>query len=76
MNSEPDKQGHAYGPDAKETYDVVSSFLLMIIFFFCFIQLISLDNDLDYLLTKVKNELNDDLNIIILSDHVFNKQNI
>jgi len=37
---------------------------------------VRLDNDLDYLLTKVKNELDGDLNIIILSDHVFNKENI
>ncbi len=29
-----------------------------------------LDGDIEYLLNRVKNELNDDLNIIILSDHV------
>ncbi|UJR26834.1 hypothetical protein I4U23_008147 [Adineta vaga] len=50
---EPDRQGHVYGPDSKETFEA----------------LVRLDADLDYLLTKVKNELNDDLNIIILSDH-------
>jgi hypothetical protein len=32
--------------------------------------LFRLDGDIEYLLNKVKNELNDDLNIIILSDHV------
>ncbi len=32
-----------------------------------------LDGDLEYLLNRVKNELNDDLNIIILSDHVCNR---
>ncbi len=66
-----------YGPDAKETHDIVSIFIYNNnSFYFIFTQLFSLDNDLDYLLTKVKNELNDDLNIIILSDHVFNQQNI
>ncbi|CAF0874983.1 unnamed protein product [Rotaria sordida] len=50
---EPDKQGHTYGPDSNETRDA----------------LFRLDNDMNYLLNKVKTELNDDLNIIILSDH-------
>jgi len=36
MNSEPDKQGHAYGPDAKETYDVVSIFFTNNNFLFLF----------------------------------------
>jgi len=31
--------------------------------------LFRLDSDIEYLLNKTKNELNDDLNIIILSDH-------
>jgi hypothetical protein len=35
-----------------------------------------LDGDINYLLTEVEKQLNNDLNIIILSDHVFNKQNI
>ena len=35
-----------------------------------------LDGEINYLLNRVKKELNDDLNIIILSDHVFEKQNI
>ncbi|CAF3395042.1 unnamed protein product [Rotaria sp. Silwood1] len=51
---EPDKQGHTYGPNSPEVRDA----------------LLRLDNDTEYLLNKVKNELNDDLNIIILSDHV------
>ncbi|CAF4899657.1 unnamed protein product, partial [Rotaria sp. Silwood1] len=50
---EPDKQGHTYGPNSPEVRDA----------------LLRLDNDTEYLLNKVKNELNDDLNIIILSDH-------
>ncbi|CAF1083781.1 unnamed protein product [Rotaria sordida] len=54
---EPDKQGHTYGPHSSEVRDV----------------LFRLDSDIEYLLTKVKNELNDDLNIIILSDHVCKK---
>jgi len=39
MNSEPDKQGHMYGPDSIETRDAVSFYLFMIIivlFFFLF----------------------------------------
>ncbi len=32
--------------------------------------MLRLDGDIEYLLNRVKNELNDDLNIIILSDHV------
>ncbi|CAF5197763.1 unnamed protein product, partial [Rotaria magnacalcarata] len=55
---EPDKQGHIYGPDANETHEA----------------LIRLDRDINYLLEKVKKELNDDLNIIILSDHVMFKE--
>jgi hypothetical protein len=31
MNSEPDKQGHMYGPDSNETRDAVSFYLSMII---------------------------------------------
>ncbi|CAF0903576.1 unnamed protein product [Rotaria sp. Silwood1] len=50
---EPDRQGHVYGPDSNETREA----------------LFRLDGDIDYLLNKVKSELNDDLNIIILSDH-------
>ncbi|CAF1455374.1 unnamed protein product [Adineta ricciae] len=50
---EPDKQGHTYGPDSPEVRDT----------------LFRLDNDTKYLLDRVKEELNDDLNIIILSDH-------
>ncbi|CAF2432949.1 unnamed protein product [Rotaria sp. Silwood2] len=50
---EPDKQGHVYGPDSNETREA----------------LFRLDTDIEYLLNKVKTELNDDLNIIILSDH-------
>ncbi|CAF1537915.1 unnamed protein product [Rotaria sp. Silwood1] len=50
---EPDKQGHTYGPDSQEVHDT----------------LLRLDIDIEYLLDKTKKELNDDLNIIILSDH-------
>ncbi|CAF3335834.1 unnamed protein product [Rotaria socialis] len=50
---EPDKQGHVYGPDSDEIHET----------------LIRLDGDINYLLEKVKRELDDDLNIIILSDH-------
>ncbi|CAF4039061.1 unnamed protein product, partial [Rotaria sordida] len=50
---EPDKQGHTYGPDSPKIYDT----------------LLRLDFDIEYLLNKTKKELNDDLNIIILSDH-------
>ena len=35
-----------------------------------------LDNDLDYLLTQVNKELDNDLNIMIVSDHVLNKEKI
>ncbi|CAF4674343.1 unnamed protein product, partial [Rotaria sp. Silwood2] len=52
-HSEPDQQGHWYGPDSIETREA----------------LFRLDDDIDYLLNKVKNELNNDLNIIVLSDH-------
>ncbi|CAF4842347.1 unnamed protein product [Rotaria sp. Silwood1] len=54
---EPDKQGHTYGPDSPKVHDT----------------LIRLDGDIEYLLYKVKCELNDDLNIIILSDHGMTK---
>ncbi|CAF3049475.1 unnamed protein product [Rotaria sp. Silwood2] len=54
---EPDKQGHTYGPDSPELYNT----------------LLRLDFDIEYLLDKTKKELNDDLNIIILSDHVYFK---
>ncbi|CAF3854318.1 unnamed protein product, partial [Rotaria sp. Silwood1] len=54
---EPDKQGHTYGPDSPKVRDT----------------LIRLDGDIEYLLYKVKCELNDDLNIIILSDHGMTK---
>ncbi len=60
----------------KLTKQLIFLFSLFVILRFCFIQLLRLDNDLDYLLTKVKNELDGDLNIIILSDHVFNKENM
>ncbi|CAF1123267.1 unnamed protein product [Didymodactylos carnosus] len=50
---EPDKQGHTYGTDSKEVQDALTR----------------LDGDLQYLLDKVKEDLNDDLNIILLSDH-------
>ncbi|CAF1254910.1 unnamed protein product [Rotaria sordida] len=52
-HSEPDKQGHVYGPNSPEVRDT----------------LFRLDSDIEYLLTKVKSDLNDDLNIIIVSDH-------
>ncbi|CAF4376594.1 unnamed protein product, partial [Adineta steineri] len=51
--SEPDRQGHDYGPNSNEVRKV----------------LLRLDNELAHLLKRVKKELNDDLNIIILSDH-------
>ncbi|CAF4157282.1 unnamed protein product [Rotaria sp. Silwood2] len=54
---EPDKQGHTYGPDSPEVHNT----------------LLRLDFDIEYLLDKTKKELNDDLNIIILSDHVYFK---
>ncbi|CAF3570846.1 unnamed protein product [Adineta steineri] len=50
---EPDKQGHEYGPNSNEIREI----------------LLRLDNELAHLLKRVKKELNDDLNIIILSDH-------
>ncbi|CAF1001780.1 unnamed protein product [Adineta steineri] len=50
---EPDRQGHDYGPNSNEVRKV----------------LLRLDNELAHLLKRVKKELNDDLNIIILSDH-------
>ncbi|CAF2632600.1 unnamed protein product [Rotaria sp. Silwood2] len=54
---EPDKQGHTYGPDSLKVRNT----------------LIRLDGDIGYLLDKVKRELNDNLNIIILSDHGMTK---
>ncbi|CAM4899115.1 unnamed protein product [Rotaria socialis] len=51
---EPDKQGHTYGPDSIEVHDT----------------LVRLDGDIGYLLDRVQKDLGDDLNIIILSDHV------
>ncbi|CAF0733735.1 unnamed protein product [Adineta ricciae] len=50
---EPDKQGHVYGPDSIETYTAI----------------MRLDSDLNYLLIRVNKELDDDLNIMIVSDH-------
>ncbi|CAF1267981.1 unnamed protein product [Didymodactylos carnosus] len=35
----------------------------------CFSKLLSLDTDIQYLLDKVKQDMHDDLNIILLSDH-------
>lgn len=35
-----------------------------------------LDGDLDYLLTRVNKELDNDLNIMIVSDHVLKKETI
>ena len=39
MNSEPDQQGHVYGPDATETHDTVNIFYLTLFINinFCFI---------------------------------------
>jgi hypothetical protein len=39
MNSEPDRQGHMYGPDAIETLDTVNIFYLTLVINinFCFI---------------------------------------
>jgi len=36
MNSEPDTHGHTYGPDAKETYEMVRIFIYNN-YYFCFI---------------------------------------
>ncbi|CAF3673563.1 unnamed protein product [Adineta steineri] len=50
---EPDKQGHDYGPNSPEVKAA----------------LFRLDSDIEYLLKRVKEDLGDDLNIIIVSDH-------
>ncbi|UJR36372.1 hypothetical protein I4U23_029096 [Adineta vaga] len=50
---EPDKQGHTYGPNSPEMRDT----------------LLRLDLDIKYLVDKVQQELDGNLNIMIVSDH-------